>query len=60
MKMPRYKVSRSYIATEVAKVNAKNDDEAYHAAKVQGYWKTYDGPYRPYIDIVEIEEDDDE
>ena len=57
--MPRYEVTRSYMATEVAKVNAKNYDEAYYEAQEQGYWKTYEGGYdEDIIEIVEIEEDD--
>ena len=58
--MPRYEVTRTYLTNQVAKVNANTYEEAYGRAVSQGYWKTYDGPYRPYIDIVEIEEDDDE
>ncbi len=54
--MPRYEVSRSYVATEVTEVNAKNYDEAYHEAQIQGFWKTYEGGYdEDLIDIVEIE-----
>ena len=59
--MPRYKVTRSYLATEVAEVNADTYEQAYGRAVSQGYWKTYQGNYRQGdIDIVEIEEDDDE
>jgi len=57
--MPRYKVTRSYLATEVAKVNADTYEQAYGRAVSQGYWKTYQGNYRQGdIDIVEIEDDD--
>ena len=57
--MPRYKVTRSYLATEVAEVNADTYEQAYGRAVSQGYWKTYQGNYRQGdINIVEIEEDD--
>ena len=57
--MPRYKVTRSHMATEVANVNADTYEQAYGRAVSQGYWKTYQGNYRQGdIDIVEIEDDD--
>ena len=57
--MPRYKVTRSYLATEVANVNADTYEQAYGRAVSQGYWKTYQGNYRQGdINIVEIEDDD--
>ena len=57
--MPRYKVTRSYLATQVANVNADTYEQAYGRAVSQGYWKTYQGNYRQGdINIVEIEDDD--
>ena len=44
--MPKYEVTRSYLVSQVAVLEAENANQArIIAMNFDGYWKEYDGDY---------------
>ena len=57
--MPKYEVTRSYLVSQVAVLEAENANQArIIAMNFDGYWKEYDGDY--LTDNITVEEIDDE
>jgi len=58
MKMPKYEVTRSYLVSQVAYLEAENPDQArIKAMNYNGFWKEYDGEYLPDITVEEMTDD---
>tara|TARA_R100001086_G_scaffold241373_1_gene168241 strand:+ start:4266 stop:4445 length:180 start_codon:yes stop_codon:yes gene_type:complete len=59
MMMPKYEVTRSYLVSQVAVLEAENANQArIIAMNFDGYWKEYDGDY--LTDNITVEEIPDE
>tara|TARA_R100001126_G_scaffold93880_1_gene64450 strand:- start:449 stop:649 length:201 start_codon:yes stop_codon:yes gene_type:complete len=59
MIMPKYEVTRSYLVSQVAVLEAENANQArIIAMNFDGYWKEYDGDY--LTDNITVEEIPDE
>ena len=57
--MPKYEVTRSYLVSQVAILEAENANQArIIAMNFDGYWKEYDGDY--LTDNITVEEIVDE
>lgn len=57
--MPKYEVTRSYLVSQVAVLEAENANQArIIAMNFDGYWKEYDGDY--LTDNITVEEIVDE
>ena len=57
--MPKYEVTRSYLVSQVAVLEAENANQArIIAMNFDGYWKEYDGDY--LTDNITVEELRDE
>ena len=57
--MPKYEVTRSYLVSQVAVLEAENANQArIIAMNFDGYWKEYDGDY--LTDDITVEELRDE
>lgn len=57
--MPKYEVTRSYLVSQVAVLEAENANQArIIAMNFDGYWKEYDGDY--LTDDITVEEIPDE
>ena len=57
--MPKYEVTRSYLVSQVAVLEAENANQArIIAMNFDGYWKEYDGDY--LTDNITVEEKPDE
>jgi len=57
--MPKYEVTRSYLVSQVAVLEAENANQArIIAMNFDGYWKEYDGDY--LTDNITVEEIPDE
>ena len=57
--MPKYEVTRSYLVSQVAVLEAENANQARIVAmNFDGYWKEYDGDY--LTDNITVEEIPDE
>ena len=57
--MPKYEVTRSYLVSQVAVLEAENANQArIIAMNFDGYWKEYDGDY--LTDNITVEEIDDD
>ena len=57
--MPKYEVTRSYLVSQVAVLEAENANQArIIAMNFDGYWKEYDGDY--LTDEITVEELRDE
>ena len=57
--MPRYEVTRSYLVSQVAYLEAENPDQArIIAMNFDGFWKEYEGDY--LTDNITVEEIPDE
>tara|TARA_Y100001972_G_scaffold69355_1_gene84517 strand:- start:342 stop:521 length:180 start_codon:yes stop_codon:yes gene_type:complete len=55
MKMPKYEVTRSYLVSQVAYLEAENPDQArIKAMNYNGFWKEYEGDY--LTDEITVEE----
>ena len=53
--MPKYEVTRSYLVSQVAVLEAENANQArIIAMNFDGYWKEYDGDY--LTDNITVEE----
>ena len=53
--MPKYEVTRSYLVSQVAVIEAENPDQARIISRnFDGYWKEYDGDY--LTDNITVEE----
>ena len=56
--MPKYEVTRSYLVSQVAVLEAENANQArIIAMNFDGYWKEYDGDYDAEITVEEIDDD---
>ena len=56
--MPKYEVTRSYLVSQVAVIEAENPNQArIIAMNFDGYWKEYDGDY--LTDNITVEEIED-
>ena len=56
--MPKYEVTRSYLVSQVAYLEAENPDQArIKAMNYNGFWKEYDGEYLPDITVEEMTDD---
>ena len=57
--MPKYEVTRSYLVSQVAVLEAENANQArIIAMNFDGYWKEYEGDY--LTDNITVEEIPDE
>ena len=57
--MPKYEVTRSYLVSQVAVLEAENANQArIIAMNFDGYWKEYDGDY--LTDNITVDEIPDE
>ena len=57
--MPKYEVTRSYLVSQVAVLEAENANQArIIAMNFDGFWKEYEGDY--LTDNITVEEIDDE
>ena len=58
--MPKYEVTRSYLVSQVAVLEAENANQArIIAMNFDGYWKEYDGDYlTDNITVEEIHDDE--
>jgi uncharacterized protein VirK/YbjX len=55
MKMPKYEVTRSYLVSQVAVLEAENPNQArIIAMNYDGFWKEYEGDY--LTDDITVEE----
>ena len=53
--MPKYEVTRSYLVSEVAYLEADNPEQArIKAINYSGFWKEYEGDY--LTDDITVEE----
>ncbi len=59
MMMPKYEVTRSYLVSQVAVLEAENANQArIIAMNFDGFWKEYEGDY--LTDNITVEEIPDE
>ena len=57
--MPKYEVTRSYLVSQVAVLEAENENQArIIAMNFDGFWKEYEGDY--LTDNITVEEIPDE
>ena len=53
--MPKFEVTRSYLVSQVAVLEAKNANQArIIAMNWDGFWKEYDGEYLPDITVEQV------
>ena len=59
--MPKYEVTRSYLVSQVAVIEAESANQArIISMNWDGYWKEYDGDYDAEITVEEITNDEHE
>lgn len=57
--MPKYEVTRSYLVSQVAVIEAESANQArIISMNWDGYWKEYDGDYEAEITVEEIHDVD--
>ena len=53
--MPKYEVTRSYLVSQVAVIEAESANQArIISMNWDGYWKEYDGDYEAEITVEEV------
>ena len=56
--MTKYEVTRSYLVSQVAVIEAENSNQArIIAMNWDGHWKEYDGDYDADITVEEIDDE---
>ena len=56
--MPKYEVTRSYLVSQVAVIEAESANQArIISMNWDGYWKEYDGDYDAEITVEEVRDE---
>ena len=56
--MPKYEVTRSYLVSQVAVIEAESANQArIISMNWDGYWKEYDGDYEAEITVEEMRDE---